>query len=60
MRGLQNIKTGRAILDGFVIFYNWLRPHETLRERTPAQASGIDLDLKGGFADLIQYSLRTV
>jgi len=57
MRGVQSIKTGRAILDGFVIFYNWLRPHETLQERTPAQASGINLDLDGGFADLIQYSI---
>jgi len=59
MRGLYSLRTGQNILDGFVIFYNWLRPHETLQERTPAQASGIDLDLEGGFADLIQYAISS-
>ena len=40
MRGLRDLKTARLVLDGWLLHYNYLRPHEAL-ERTPAEAAGI-------------------
>jgi transposase-like protein len=39
MRGLQNLQTARLLLDGWLMHYNFFRPHETLNGRTPAQAA---------------------
>ncbi len=46
----------RNALDGFVIQYNFLRKHTTLR-RTPTQATGLELPFKHGWGDLIQWSM---
>ncbi len=42
-------------LDGFVIQYNFLRPHTTLNGHTPAQAAGLELPFDNGWGDLIQW-----
>jgi len=42
MRGLQSMKTAEAIIDGFQLHYNYFRPHESLGERTPAEAAKIE------------------
>jgi len=41
MRGLKGIKTARLITDGWLLHYNYFRPHETLG-KTPAKAAGLD------------------
>jgi transposase-like protein len=44
MRGLKSLDTARAVLDGFIINYNYFRPHETLSDiepTTPAQKAGV-------------------
>lgn len=41
MRGMQNKQTAKLITDGWLVHYNFFRPHETLRGKTPAQATGI-------------------
>lgn len=40
MRGLKDLKTARLVLNGWLLHYNYLRPHEAL-DKTPAQAAGI-------------------
>jgi putative transposase len=40
MRGLKSIETAKLITDGWLFYYNFLRPHDTLR-KTPAEAAGI-------------------
>jgi hypothetical protein len=45
MRALK--KTVSPFLDGQRIYYDYLRPHTALDGRTPAEAAGIDLELKG-------------
>jgi len=40
MRGMKNIRTARLLTEGWLIHYNYLRPHETLG-KTPAEAAGI-------------------
>jgi putative transposase len=41
MRGLKKQDTAELLLDGWLIHYNFFRPHESLKDRTPAQKAGI-------------------
>lgn len=41
MRGFKKPETASHILDGWLVYYNYLRPHESLNDRTPAQVAGI-------------------
>ena len=42
-RGLKGEETVRTLLEGWVVHYNYVRKHQTLK-KTPAQASGINTD----------------
>lgn len=44
MRGLKGMETVRTLLEGWVVHYNYVRPHQTLKGKTPAQTSGIDIE----------------
>lgn len=39
MRGMDKSETHQLILEGFVFYYNFLRPHESLNGKTPAEAA---------------------
>lgn len=41
MRGLKKPETALLLLDGWLVHYNFFRPHEALGDKTPAEASGI-------------------
>lgn len=41
MRGLKDIKTAKLITQGWLIHYNYIRPHEALKNKTPAEIAGI-------------------
>jgi len=41
MRGLHTLKSARRFLDGWLVHYNFFRPHTSLQDRTPAQVAGI-------------------
>ena len=41
MRGLHTIETARKFLDGWLVHYNFFRPHTALKDRTPASVAGI-------------------
>ncbi|MGA2310504.1 MAG: IS6 family transposase [Candidatus Bathyarchaeia archaeon] len=41
-RGLKGEKTVRTLLEGWVVHYNYVRKHQTLK-MTPAQASGLNV-----------------
>jgi len=43
LRGFKTVDTAILILDGFIINYNFFRPHITLDNTTPAQEAGINL-----------------
>jgi hypothetical protein len=45
MRGLKRMNT--PILKGTQIYHNFIKPHEGLNGRTPAEAAGLDLGLDG-------------
>jgi len=41
MRGMDKSETYQLILEGFVMNYNYLRPHRSLKDKTPAQAAKV-------------------
>jgi putative transposase len=53
MRGLKNFETALDFTDGFLVHYNYLRPHESLQNKTPAQVSGIAYPYRN-WADIIR------
>jgi len=46
MWGMKKPDTTRLILDGFLVFYNYFRPHESLNEKTPSEVAGIQFPYK--------------
>jgi len=41
MRGLKGVQSAKLITDGWLVHYNFFRPHEGLGGRTPASAAGV-------------------
>jgi putative transposase len=56
MRGLK--KTDTPILTGYQIFHNYIREHEGLDGKTPAEACGIAIEGKNKWKTLIQNASR--
>jgi putative transposase len=52
MRRLK--KKDTSILKGYQIFHNYLRPHEGLEGKTPAEVCGIKIEEKNKWLTLIQ------
>lgn len=46
LRGFKTLDTAELILDGFLINYNFFRPHMTLNNKTPAEVAGIKAPVK--------------
>ena len=58
MRGMRNKETARLIMDGWLIYYNFFRPHEVLKNRTPAQVAKADFPYKSWRDVVMQGRLR--
>jgi putative transposase len=41
MRGLHSIESAKKFMDGWLVHYNYFRPHMSLRDYTPAQVAGV-------------------
>lgn len=54
-RGLKGEETVRTLLEGWVVHYNYVRKHQTLK-MTPAQASG--LDVKNDWHNLVKDATK--
>lgn len=54
MRGLKKMNT--VVLKAWPIHYNYLRPHQSLNGRTPAEAAGIHLPFEDGWGDLMRWA----
>jgi len=46
MRGFKDMDTLIQFTDGFLAYYNFIRPHEALEGKTPAGVAKIDYDVK--------------
>lgn len=41
LRGFKTTGTAEQLLDGFLLHYNFFRPHMSLKDKTPAEVAGI-------------------
>jgi putative transposase len=57
MRGLKKRRT--VMLSGYQLFHNYIRGHEALNGKTPAEAYGIRVDGKNKWLTLIQNASKT-
>ena len=53
MRGLKSLDTAQALLDGWLVHYNYFRPHESLSDKTPAEVAGVRFPFKN-WLDVIE------
>ena len=53
MRGLKNTETARDFMNGWLVHYNYLRPHESLNDKTPAEVAQVSYPY-GNWADIIR------
>jgi transposase InsO family protein len=56
MRGLKRPDT--PVLTGYQIYHNYFRPHEALKGKTPAEASGINIVRENKWITLIQNAMK--
>jgi transposase-like protein len=57
-RGMdQSVKTG-AMLKGWFVHYNFLRPHSALGGKTPAEVAGIEVDTTNRWESLIDQATK--
>ena len=54
MRGLKNIESAHDFINGWLVHYNYLRPHSALDDKTPAEVAGIDFPYKN-WADITRH-----
>ena len=46
MRGLHSVDSARLFMDGWLVHYNFFRPHMSLNDSTPARVAGIQFPFK--------------
>jgi len=56
MRGMDKSETYQLILEGFILNYNYLRPHESLKDKTPAEVAKVDFPYKS-WLDVIKSQI---
>ena len=43
---MQNRATARLVTDGWLVYYNYLRPHGGLKGKRPAEAAGVKVPFR--------------
>jgi len=58
-RGLKELPQSRIFIEGFKNYYNFIRPHQALNGKTPAEIAGINLNLDGNkWMNIIKESVE--
>lgn len=57
-RGMDGDIRTEEMLDGWFVYYNFLRPHSALDGKTPAEVAGIKLDLTDRWESLIDLATK--
>jgi putative transposase len=62
MRGLKVEESTKALLEGYAIHYNYVRPHQSLQGKTPAQEARIQSpnNWKGLIENATQYETKQI
>jgi putative transposase len=59
MKGLKNLESAHEFIEGWLVYYNYLRPHQALQDKTPAEVAGIVYPYKN-WADIIRKHTPSV
>jgi len=59
MRGLKKKETARLLMDGWLVHYNFFRPHEALDDFTPAEKAEIKFPYKD-WQDVTRLSMPSL
>ena len=54
MRGLKNMESAHDFISGWLVHYNYIRPHTSLDDKTPAEVAGINYPYKN-WADITRH-----
>ena len=46
MRAFRDIETLHQFMDGYLVYYNFFKPHESLNGKTPAEVAKVDYQIK--------------
>ena len=58
-RGLDNLSSTCDLMDGYAIYYNFIRPHMALENHTPAEIAAVPIQLgTNKWLDLIRQAAR--
>jgi transposase-like protein len=57
MRALKNKETLEKFMDGWLVHYNFFRPHMSLNDMTPAQAAGIQFPFRN-WKDVVEQPIE--
>ena len=57
MRGLRTIETARKFLDGWLVHYNFFRPHTSLKDMTPSLKAGIKFPFRN-WKDVVEQPIE--
>jgi len=59
MRDLKDKHTLKRFADGWLVYYNFFRPHMSLNELPPAQVAGLEYDWHS-WADVVEYKKEPI
>jgi len=58
-RNYWRVSTAKQIMRTFEVYYNFVRPHMALENKSPSEAAGLELNLEGNkWKELIRQSVR--
>jgi transposase-like protein len=59
MRAFRDLETLHMFMDGYLTYYNYFKPHESLSGKTPAETAGVDYQVKN-WRDLCQMPVSKI
>jgi hypothetical protein len=58
MRGMDNKESAQTLMEAMRIYHNYIRTHQGLDGRTPAEASGINIEGENKWMTLVKNAKR--
>jgi putative transposase len=57
MRGMDHKESAQELMEALRIYHNYIKPHQALDEKTPAETSGIKIEGKNKWLTVIQNAI---
>jgi transposase-like protein len=56
MKGMDSRETAVIVMNGFLVHYNFIRPHESLKGKTPGEVAGIRAPFRN-WEEVVKYDV---